>query len=160
LLFEKFRKTCELDYIIGSVHLVNSGNGLWFIDGQESDVYDEGLNSFFGGNIRVAVTSYYQQIMTMVIMEKPEIVGHLDKVKMYNRDRYFSEDEPWYRDLVAKTLKTIQSTGCIVEVNTRGLYKNRSETLFPGKDILQKLYDMNIPVTVSSDAHKPMNYPC
>ena len=42
-----------------------------------------------------------------------------------------------------------------MEVNTRGIYKKRSETLFPGPEILRKIHAMNIPVTLCSDAHKP-----
>jgi histidinol-phosphatase (PHP family) len=42
-----------------------------------------------------------------------------------------------------------------VEVNTRGIYKGRSDELFPGKEILKKLLHLNIPITLSSDAHKP-----
>jgi histidinol-phosphatase (PHP family) len=40
-------------------------------------------------------------------------------------------------------------------VNTRGIYKNRSETLFPGPEVLKKIRLRNIPVTITSDAHKP-----
>ena len=55
--------------------------------------------------------------------------------------RYFSEDEEWYEDLVWKTLKNIASeTNCIVEVNTRGLYKKRAETFFPSPRILEQVF--------------------
>jgi histidinol-phosphatase (PHP family) len=42
-----------------------------------------------------------------------------------------------------------------VEVNTRGIYKKRSDSLFPGPEILKKIHAMKIPVTISSDAHRP-----
>jgi histidinol-phosphatase (PHP family) len=42
-----------------------------------------------------------------------------------------------------------------VEVNTRGIYKQRSETTSPGLEILKLLKNMHIPVMVNSDAHKP-----
>jgi histidinol-phosphatase (PHP family) len=113
------------------------------------------LKELFRGDIRVAVTAYYRQIQLMTSNEKPDIIGHLDKIKMYNRDRYFSEEDPWYLDLVDETLELIRDTGCVVEVNTRGLYKKRSNTFFPGPVILKKMHHMNIPVTRSSDAHKP-----
>jgi histidinol-phosphatase (PHP family) len=40
-------------------------------------------------------------------------------------------------------------------VNTRGLYKKRSDSLFPGIEVLKKMKALDIPITVSSDAHKP-----
>ena len=155
--FAEYRQLLPLDYTIGSVHLVRNSDPshLWFIDGPDIAIYDQGLKEVFNGDIRMAVTAYYRQIQEMVALHNPDIVGHLDKVKMYNRDRYFSEEESWYVRLVEETLDQIEKTGCVVEVNTRGLYKKRSDSLFPGPAILKKLHTRKIPVTLSSDAHKP-----
>lgn len=152
-----FRQHYPLDFIIGSVHLVkNVANGkLWFIDGPYRESYDAGLNDLFGGDIREGVTAYYRQLQELISVYKPDVVGHLDKIKMHNRDRFFREDEPWYRKLADETLSLIQDAGCRMEVNTRGIYKKRSDTTFPGPGIMQKARDMGIPVTITSDAHKP-----
>ena len=145
------------DYFIGSVHLVKNEetSGLWFIDGPEISIYDKGLKEAFNGDIRKAVTAYYHQVNQMILTQKPDIIGHLDKVKMYNRGRYFSESEKWYINLVDETLQLILEKNIVAEVNTRGLYKQRSDTLFPGIEILRKMKSLGIPVTISSDAHKP-----
>ncbi len=155
--FSYFRENFPLDYLIGSVHLVGNGSGddLWFIDGPDPATYDDGLNRLFGGNIRKGVTAYWQQINSMLTSGKMDIIGHLDKIKMHNRNRFFTEDEPWYTALVDETLELVKRSGTIVEVNTRGLYKKRSDSLFPGPAILKKIHEMNIPVIISSDAHKP-----
>ena len=152
-----YRDNFPVDYLIGSVHLVKNGDKekLWFIDGPEIGIYDHGLKDIFSGDAKAGVTAYYRQIQEMIRNEKPDIVGHLDKIKMYNRDRYFSESDDWYVTLVDKTLDLIKETGCIVEVNTRGIYKKRSDTLFPGPQILKKIHRLNIPITLTSDAHKP-----
>lgn len=153
--FARISEQCGLDYTIGSVHLVAAPSGeLWFIDGSASEIYDDGLAFHFGGDIRTAVSTYYQQLNRMIEMQKPNIIGHLDKIKMHNRDRYFHEDEVWYRALVNQTLELIAETGSIVEVNTRGIYKNRSATTYPGPEILKQLKRMGVRVTISSDAHK------
>jgi len=155
--FGYYRKNFSFDYLIGSVHLVkNEESGkLWFIDGPDISIYDEGLISVFEGNIRSGVTAYYRQIQSMVVTHHPDIIGHLDKIKMYNRGRYFSETDSWYVELVDETLELIKDTGCVVEVNTRGLYKKRADDFFPGKEILSKIKHLRIPVTIVSDAHKP-----
>lgn len=152
-----YRKNHHSDYFIGSVHLVkNEDSGdLWFIDGPDVSIYDKGLKEVFRGDARKAVTAYYLQIQEMIATQKPDIIGHLDKIKMYNRDRYFSEDDLWYVKLVDDTLDMAADAGCVVEVNTRGIYKKRSDSLFPGRSILKKILQRNIPVTISSDAHKP-----
>jgi len=152
-----YREKFPFDYFIGSVHLVrnNQTHKLWFIDGPNIEIYDEGLKTIFNSDIKKAVTTYYHQINEMVVNEKPDIIGHLDKIKMYNRNRYFHEDEAWYVALVDETLGMIRNAGSIVEVNTRGLYKKRSDSLFPGPAILKKILALGIPITISSDAHKP-----
>jgi len=153
--FSVLAAKCGLDYTIGSVHLVVSPSGeLWFIDGPVPEIYDDGLTSLFGGDIRKAVTAYYHQINRMIETQKPDIIGHLDKIKMHNNDRFFRGDEYWYQRLVSETLGLISEAGTIVEVNTRGIYKKRSKTAFPGIEILKQLKEMGIRITISSDAHK------
>lgn len=156
--FNEFRNAGNLDYVIGGVHLIRNKevNGLWFIDGPLQEKYDEGLQKLFMGNGRKGVEAYYMQVMEMVATQKLDIIAHIDKIKMHNKNRFFSENEKWYKDLVWKTLNYIASeTNCIVEVNTRGLYKKRSDTFFPSPEILEQIHHLKIPVTVSSDAHKP-----
>jgi histidinol-phosphatase (PHP family) len=155
--FSELSNGCRLDYVIGSVHLVRKmgTEKLWFIDGPKAEIYDQGLKESFNGDIKQAVTAYYHQINLMVETQRPDIVGHLDKVKMHNKGRYFSEDDKWYNDLVDETLAVVKENGSIIEVNTRGIYKKRSESLFPGVKVLKKIKSSGIPVTLSSDSHKP-----
>ena len=155
--FDFWRKKAKLDYAIGSVHMVQPVNDseLWFIDGPDSSIYDDGLQKFFGMDIKKAVKNYFYQVNQMIDNQKFEIVGHVDKIKMHNQNRYFTEDESWYRSLVEETVHLIREKDLIVEVNTRGLYKKRSDRLFPDDFALQRIKEMNIPVLISSDAHKP-----
>ena len=77
------------------------------IDGPRYERYDEGLNRLFGGDIRAGVRAYFHQQNAMLERNRPTIVGHPDKIVMHNRDRYFHEDEPWYRDLALETIHLI-----------------------------------------------------
>ncbi|MCF8230739.1 MAG: histidinol-phosphatase [Bacteroidales bacterium] len=155
--FETFRKNFGLDYTIGSIHLVIGDNNdhLWFIDGPDASNYDRGLHEAFGNDIYKAVSGYYHQINEMITTQKPDMVGHIDKIKMHNKNRYFSEDETWYRQLIDETLDYIKANDCIMEVNTRGIYKGRSDSLFPGEMVLKKALKKGIPISLNSDAHKP-----
>jgi histidinol-phosphatase (PHP family) len=56
---------------------------------------------------------------------------------------------------VENLLQIISKTGTIVEVNTRGQYKGKTNDLFPSTQILNRCLALNIPITISSDAHKP-----
>ncbi len=156
--FEKWKSACKTDYAIGGVHLVKPGNSssddIWFIDGPDRNIYDEGLEEYFGGDIKKAVKTYFMQINQMITSNVFDVIAHFDKIKMHNQNRFFTEDEKWYRNLIDETLTLIKEKNIIVEVNTRGVYKKRSNDFFPDGVTLQKVIKMNIPLIVSADAHK------
>jgi len=154
--FEYYKETYHLDYIIGGVHLVRPQNSdqIWFIDGSDRQVYDDGLHELFDNNIKRAVTTFWEQTFEMIETEKMDIIAHFDKIKMHNQDRFFTEDERWYQILAEKALQLIKSHDIIIEVNTRGLYKKRCNAFYPATPLLMAARKMDIPVVISSDAHK------
>ena len=150
-------KAYNLDYTIASVHLVraNSDNKMWFIDGGKQEVYDQQLETVFGGDIVKGVEAFFKQTNAMIKNVKPNIIGHLDKVKMHNKERFFRQSDTWYEELVMATLETIKSTPeTICEVNTRGIYKGRCDDYFPSLRWIKQMAQMQIPVTVSTDCHR------
>ncbi|MCB9234102.1 MAG: histidinol-phosphatase [Bacteroidia bacterium] len=147
----------ELDYTLGSVHFVDDfpDGTPWEIDGTH-DIFLKGLEKIFGGDARKAISRYYELTRWMVMLENPDIVGHLDKIKMQNKNNFmFHESDAWYREEVIKTLKSISNAGSIVEVNTRGLYKGVTLETYPSRWILETMFDMGIPVQINSDSHHP-----
>jgi len=152
--FDWFKKECDLDYTIGAVHLVkNNNNDLWFIDGGNTDIYDAGLRDFFDNDIKKAVRTYFDQVNEMISTQRPDMVAHFDKIKMNNNNRFFLQSEQWYVDLINETLDNIKANNCVMEINTRGLYKKRHNALFPGMDIIKKAQRLNIPMSLNTDAH-------
>ncbi len=155
--FSSLKDMGNLDYVIGSVHLVGKGDAkdLWFTDGPNREIYDEGLQMFYDNNIQLGVKAFYEQTNRMIDSQQMDVVGHLDKIKMHNQNRYFTEDENWYRNLVMETLTLISERGLIAEVNTRGIYKRRCDSLFPSTWVLKEMHKLSIPIIISSDAHRP-----
>ena len=154
--FAATKEKYHLDYIIGGVHLVGQSANpeeLWFIDGPKWEIYDEGLQKFFGGDIRKGVKRFFEQTDEMIEREEFDIIAHFDKIKMHNRDRYFHEDEPWYRKLAMETLDLIHQKGLIMEINTRGIYKKRYNGFYPSPWLMTEAHKMGIPMIISSDAH-------
>lgn len=152
---DNFRK--YLDYVIGSVHFVDEfqdGQG-WEIDGPYTE-FLTGLEKIFHGNMKHAVCRYFELTRQMIDENAPDIVGHVDKIKMQNKEAsQFTEAADWYRHEIMATLAVIRSAGCIVEVNTRGLYQGKTTTPYPSPWIIEEMSKLNIPVTLSSDAHHP-----
>ena len=148
-------KSCGLDYVIGSIHfmgLLNDGV-YWAIDGAFSEL-ERGLNEVYNGDSKKVVQEYYRLQREMIHNSAPDIIGHMDKIKMHNKKNLlFDESATWYRDELRHTFEVIKEYGTIVEINTKALF--RSDMLFPGQDCFMWLKEMDIPVTINSDAHQP-----
>ncbi len=149
-------KKLSLDYTLGSVHFVGSHEGRhWEIDG-EVDIFKWGLVKIYNHDIRAAVTRYYELTRQMVREHQPDIIGHLDKIKMQNdREHFFAEDADWYVAEIENTLDVIAEEGGIVEVNTRGMYKGVTIEPYPSYWVLEEVHARNIPIQLNSDGHKP-----
>ncbi|MEJ2006301.1 MAG: histidinol-phosphatase [Cyclobacteriaceae bacterium] len=146
-----------LDYVIGSVHYVKQFNSgvPWQIDGSPED-FERGYTEIFNRRPQALINEYYSLIRSMVENACPDVIGHIDKIKMHNGPfRLFREDDSWYLDELRQTLEVIRDAGVIIEVNTRSIYKKARKEPYPGYDILRMVKEMNIPIMVNSDAHHP-----
>jgi len=147
----------NLDFIIGSVHYVGQFNNqvnCCFDNTQEE--FERILKLVYNNDIRKLVSKYYEIVIEMIKNNPPDIIGHLDLIKKLNsKSRYFSERENWYHDIIADVIKVLSDSNCIIEVNTRGYYKAYNKEFYPDKQILEKCFEADIPVTISSDAHHP-----
>ena len=146
-----------LDFHIGSVHFVNffNKNNGWAIDESQED-FEKGLNEIYKGNIKKVVKDYYKLIREMLRKENPDIVAHLDLIKMNNKEeKYFSEEEAWYKKAVLDTLKAVAKSHSILEINTGGIARGKTDSLYPSNWIIEEAYNMRIPITLCSDAHRP-----
>ena len=150
--FDYWRKNFSIDYLIGAVHLVENKGRLWFIDGP-AEGYDVGLKEIFGGDMRAAMKAFYCQTCEMIETQSPDILGHCDKVLMHNRGRFISFDDPFHLNLLKETIKLATEKNIIVEINTRGIYRNLHTDYYPGKYIFGFLKENKVRVMLSADAH-------
>ena len=147
----------SLDYTVGSVHFVDyfADGHPWEIDGRHQ-VFLRGLEEIFANDIEAALRRYYTLIQQMVREDPPDIVGHLDKIKIQSEEgQLFDEQAEWYQTEVIKTLDTIAEAGLIMEVNTRGMYKQLTNEPYPSYWILELMRQRNIPIMLNSDSHHP-----
>ncbi|MBX2896245.1 MAG: histidinol-phosphatase [Cyclobacteriaceae bacterium] len=144
----------QIDYSIGSIHFVDQyENTHWEIDGLHT-VFTVGLEKIFKNNYRAAWCRYFELTRQLLVESEPDILGHLDKMKIQNlENKYFHENESWYQQEIRSLLKVVSQTNTIIEINTRGIYQQKSETTYPSPWILELMKTLNIRVTISSDAH-------
>ena len=153
-------KDIILDYFIGSVHYVDKfeDGRYWNID-TSLELYKEGLEKIYKNDIKKAVIAFYENSRLMIEEDKPDIIGHFDKIKMFNtRVKFFDENESWYKDQIELLLRTIKKHNTIVEINTRGYYKYGQLDLYPSEWIIEKMAKMDIPIMINSDAHHPSEF--
>lgn len=147
----------SLDYRIGSVHYLqpNPELPLFEVDGT-SKSFREGLETLFANDIRRACELYYSSTRDMLRQCPPDILGHMDKIKMRNTDNcYFSDTDAWYRQAVMDTLDVAAETGVVIEVNTRSMYKKKNTQPYPSYWVLEGIRQRRIPIMLNSDAHQP-----
>lgn len=151
-----YRDRHNFDFFIGSIHFVDSlpDGTHWNID-HTKEKFDFGLDKIFNGDFRLASERFYALTRQMIVEDKPDVVGHLDKIKMYNKHgEYFQGDEAWYKEQVMGTLEVVKNAGTIVEVNTRGFYRYGQDELYPSQWIIKEMANMDIPIMLNSDAHE------
>lgn len=148
-----------LDYTIGSVHLIRNGKSGEFLGVDDTyEKYERLLCEVFDGEMARFGTRYFSLIRSMLEEHRPTIVGHLDLLKKLNRgNKYFAENELWYRAEIAQTLTAIAKAGSILEVNTGGMSRGYTDIPYPSPWILAEAKKLGIPVTITSDAHQAIN---
>jgi histidinol-phosphatase (PHP family) len=150
-------KNMGCDYILGSVHFIDQyPDGSWFSFDGKPDIFFRGIEIIYNNDFRKAISAYYEKTRMMVDRDCPDIIGHMDKIKMHNSVKpYFDEEEIWYRKQLEETLDLIAEKGCIIEVSTRGLYKHDPPLLYPDAWVIRQACMRKIPVMLNSDAHHP-----
>ncbi|MFX1499665.1 MAG: histidinol-phosphatase HisJ [Promethearchaeota archaeon] len=138
----------DLDYILGSVHILHGKSKLFaFDDRRFLSMYKE-YESI--DNIYV---EYYHKLQDMITSEEFDfdVVSHFDLPKKYNKRAI---DKELVMDEAIKTLEFIKKRNLTVEINTGGLRKEVREQ-YPSFEIVKEMYELDIPVLLGSDAHHP-----
>jgi histidinol-phosphatase (PHP family) len=104
----------------------------------------------------MAIESYFIQTRDMISTPHIDIVGHIDKISM-NTAQYLNAPKypAWYKETLYETLLCAKNHNVIVELNLRGLIKGKWYTSFIDEQFLPWCKELNIPMTVSTDAHHP-----
>jgi len=129
--------SAEVDYMIGSIHFL----GEWGFDNPEFN------REYKNKNIDDIWQEYFDNIESMAKTSYFDIVGHLDLIKIFN---YMPKKD--IRLIAAKALKAIKKSNMVLELNSAGLRKPCKE-IYPSPLLLELAYELDIPITFSSDAH-------
>ena len=138
----------RLDYILGSIHVLYTEDGTpW---GMDNSRFLDQYNSLGTDNVYI---QYYQSMQKMIksIDFDFDIVSHFDIPKKFNK---LPTSVNLIMNEVDKTLELIKKRGLTVEINTAGFRKEIKEQ-YPSLEIIKKMYTLDIPILLGSDAHAP-----
>lgn len=136
---EKLSKRFPWDYLIGSVHYLESwdfDNPKWLGRWATSDVED-------------IWSRYWTAYTEMAESQLFDILGHPDLVKKFSF-RPTGDLSRYYEPAIA----AIAKSGATIELNTAGWHKPCAEA-YPEKCFLALAQEAGIPLVISSDAHAP-----
>lgn len=141
----------NLDYKISSLHYVGAlDNGTpWAVDTPWEE-WTEGLQQIYQNNTDAVVSDFTRQSIKMMEEGGFDIVGHIDKI-FQNGHQHFDKDHKHYRNCVTDMLKAAKENDLIVEINTKSFESLRF--FYPHQSFFAILKQLNIPVTINSDAH-------
>lgn len=132
----------KVDYLIGSIHFIEEKNSdLWGFDNPEF------IGKYKEKNIDQIWIDYFEVIEEMAKSNLFDVVGHLDLIKVF---KFLPQKD--IRLIANKALKAIKKSNMVLEINAAGLRKPITQT-YPSKELLEEAYDLDIPITFSSDAH-------
>jgi len=146
----------KLDYSIGSVHYLGffDDTHAWNID-DSFEKFQEGVQKIYKGDGEKVYKTFYLRTIEMIEKMKPTIVGHIDKIRMFNNGNYFFDQESKeYKSIIQEVIKYLKKNDTIVELNTRGTYKHPLKYWYPDIWIIKELNKNGIRMMINSDCHK------
>jgi len=140
------------DYVIGSVHYIFGGDGVYFPIDFTQSYFNQAVRHF--GDMRKVVERYYSLVQDIAVSKLFDCVGHLDRIKVFNDGSLFDEQSQWYQQQVIQTLDKLATTKIVMEVNTSG-FDRAGVSSYPSLWILKETKKRGIDITFGSDAHRP-----
>ncbi len=160
-----------LDYTIGAAHYVLpagapqpsasalDGHGdpsFGFTVDEPEEEFSAHLKAFYDGDAEALVDDYYAAVAACARAGGFDILAHFDLVRKNNRGQsLFREDSARYKDAAMAAIDEVAKSGVIVEINTGGMARGKTDAPYPSPWILRELYARNVPVCVNADAHAP-----
>lgn len=143
-LMQEYRVRYGFEYIVGSVHYVDEIS----IDGDLED-FQRAMEAF--GGLEPLAVQYYRTVTQMVQALQPEVVAHLDLIRLHGH-RFGSVETPAIRRAAAEALEAVREAGSILDVNTAGYRKELGEP-YPASWLVQMANRMDIPFCFGDDSH-------
>ena len=127
----------RIDYFIGSCHYVDG----WAFD------HPRNIDDYKDRDIDELYARYYAQLESLAVSGLFDVIGHFDLVKKFG---YRSGKD--HRAAIERVARVASKKNLAVEMNTNG-FNHPVNEMYPSDQIIEILFNFNVPVTLGSDAH-------
>ena len=142
------------DYLIGSVHAVEYGDEMLYIDWSAERTRDS-VQRVFGGDGIAYAKAYFQAVADLPKYGRFDILGHFDLLTKFNEREpdLFDVDCPQYREAAIAALEALVGKVKYFEVNTGAISRGYRTTPYPAPFILKEMKRLGFGAIISSDCH-------
>ena len=143
-----------LDYVIGSVHYIRTGDGHYIPVDETPEILTEAAGRYFGGDIYALTESYYSTEAQVIEKTGAGIIGHFDLItKFLEKKPLFDPENERYRRAWKKAADTLLKTGAVFEINTGAISRGYRTSPYPSEEIRKYLASRGGKFILSSDSH-------
>lgn len=134
----------QIEYIVGSVHHVNSIP----ID-FDLPTFEESLRSVLCGEISsdetmgMFLSTYFDAQYELLSRFHPEIIGHFDLCRLYRPNLQF-QDFPSVWQKLERNIQTAIQYGALFEINAAAFRKGW-QSAYPAEDVVEVTLDLFLP---------------
>ncbi len=149
----------DYDYVIGSNHFLPAVDGGFYnaADGDKNELLNA-IKTHYDGDAMAMLRGYFALQLSGVEQQQPDIVGHFDLPKKFNRlGDIFDETSKEYSGLALQYLDAVLDIldcyGGLLEVNTGAMSRGLRDDPYPATFLLEHAAKRKARVIITSDSH-------
>ncbi len=145
------------DYVIASVHALETERGLWALDDNRERARRM-IVIAFDGDQDAAAEAYFRKVKEIAQIDKADIVGHFDLITKFDEpEPLYDARSSRYRAAALDAMEALVKAGKIFEVNTGAMSRGCRTAPYPAPRLLEALHEMGGRITITADAHSREN---
>lgn len=141
------------EFTIGSLHFFNKNGECYSIDHSEQGFIDS-VKTVFCGDYYAAAENYYQTLSGYATKFNPDIIGHFDLVRKFNKgNKFFDENHPRYVKAMKDCLEKLIPLGVPFEINTGAISRGYQDNPYPSETVIKMIKERGGKFILNSDSH-------
>ena len=143
--------TTQYEYVIGSVHAINTPCGICPIDLHPSNITDI-LGECYGGDFEALAEEYFRHVARIPAKMNASVIGHIDLLSKF-RDIIPLTFGKRYYDAAFATVDTLIPYGIPFEINVGAITRGYRTTPYPDPKILTYIKERGGSIMINGDTH-------